>query len=284
MRILEIVVQPDIESIKAYYDKLRIYRAAIYDGSYSLIGTINLADEVTLYTYIDNSGLSTDVYRFAYFKTVGSVESSQWELSGFYFTIKALKKRIDERDDSDDHSFIDAAAAATDAVNRYCGRRFTQVIETRYFQASPSKGFYIGQGAQILEVDDLVAVAAITATGDAPIDGSTDIYLLPENAPRLDWPYTMVALKSSPANYWPTGYHSVAITATWGWPVNAITQSSVPGSVKEAAMEIALRIYQGKANGYGSTRGQADLGTDEVEDGLMSKNVKALLDPYRRKC
>lgn len=287
MRILEIVVQPDIESIKAYYDKLRIYRAATFDGSYSLITTINLADEKSLYTYIDNSGLSTDVYRFAYFKTVGSVESSRYDLPGFYFTIAALKARVNEITDTDDHSFIDTAAAATDAVNRYCGRRFNQVIETRYFQGSPSKHFYIGAGAQILCVDDFVSLSAISvtypsgATGINPVSG---VYFLPENASRKDWPYEELAIVPGGTDYWPTGYHKVAITATWGWPVNPITQSTVPAAVKEAAMEIALRLYQGKTNGYSNTIGQADLGTKEVEDGLMSKNVKSLLEMYRKGC
>lgn len=296
MRTLEIAVQPDIASIISYYQQIKVYKAATYDGTFVAVGSpIALVSGQSLYPFVDNTGLLTDVYRFSYYRTLATVaESNQYDLPVYYFTITALKARIDDGQASpdDDRNFIDAAAAATDAVNRYCGRRFNQVIETRYFEGSPSQGFYIGKGAQILMLDDFVSISAISATysgGATAINPSTGVYLLPENAPRVDWPYTSLKIIPAPnqdyslGGYWPTGYHAIAITGAWGWPLNPYTQSTVPAGVKEAAMEIALRLYMGKQNGYSNTIGQTDLGTQKVDDGLMSKNVMGLLEKYVRK-
>lgn len=286
MRILEIPVQPDIDNLITYYQEIKVYRASTYDGTYSPVGTITLVTDQSLYPFVDNSGFLTDVYRFSYYRTTGPVESDKYDLPSYYFTVNALKERINDGQATteDDRSFIDTAAAATDAINRYCGRRFNQVIETRYFEGSPSRGFYIGKGSQILYVDDFVSVSGITITGDDAIDYATEVYPLPENAPRLDWPYMQLALKPDANKEWPAGYHAIAITATWGWPVNPITQSSVPAAVKEAAMEVALRLYKGKDNSYARVSGQSDLGTVRVSDDLMNGDTKALLAPYRKMC
>jgi hypothetical protein len=285
MRILEIPVQPDITNLITYYQQIKVYRASTYDGTYSLVGTITLVADQSLYPFVDNSGLLTDVYKFSYYKTTGPVESDKYDLPSYYSTVQALKDRIDDGEvGTDDRNFIDAAAAATDAINRYCGRRFNQVIETRYFEGSPSRGFYIGKGSQILYVDDFVSVSGITITGDDAIDYATEVYPLPENAQRLDWPYMQLALKPAADKEWPTGYHAIAITATWGWPVNPITQSSVPAAVKEAAIEVALRLYKGKDNSYARVVGQNDLGATKVTDDLMNGDTRALLAPYVRKC
>jgi hypothetical protein len=308
MRILEVAVQ-DIASIKTYYDNLRIYRASSYAGTYTLLQTVPLANGQTLYPVIDNDGTATHCYRFSYYKsTVTTAESSQLDLPVYYCTVAGLKARLNETGINDDAQFVDAVAAATGAVKRYCNREFKQVVETRYLEGPTSKGQYSDREPQILYVDDLVDVSTLQVDYSGGMSGAnlttltinTDVYLWPQDTINQDEPYNGLAFVPgsnfqiaqiqsgsyrdySAGFYWPRGYQAIRVTGTWGWPVNPITQSPVPPAVREATLQIAARIYKGRDNAYSRVVGNGDLGTLRISDALMNGDTKALLETYRRK-
>jgi hypothetical protein len=308
MRILEVAVQ-DITSIKTYYDNLRIYRASSYAGAYALLQTVPLVTGQTLYPVIDNDGTATHCYRFTYYKsTATTAESSQLDIPVYYCTVAGLKARLNETGITDDAQFVDAVAAATGAVKRYCNREFKQVVETRYFEGPTLKGQYTGREPQILYVDDLVDVTTLQLDYSGGRAGAqlttltinTDVYLWPQDSSNQDEPFSGLAFVPgsnfqiaqiqsgnyrdySAGFYWPRGYQAVRVTGTWGWPVNAITQAPVPPAVKEATLQIAARIYKGRDNAYSRVIGATGVGTMQIADDLLNKDTRMMLETYRRK-
>jgi hypothetical protein len=308
MRVLEVAVQ-DITSIKTYYDNLRIYRASTYAGSYTLLQTVPLVTGQTLYSLVDNDGLTSDCYRFTYYKsTVTTAESSQLDLPVYYCTVANLKARLGETGLTDDAQFVDAVAAATGSVKRYCNREFKQVVETRYFEGPTFKGQYSGREPQLMYVDDLVAATVLQLDYSGGRLGAqlttltigTDVYLWPQDASNLDEPYNSLAFVPgsnyqiaqiqsgnyrdySAGFYWPRGYQAVRVTGTWGWPVNPVSQSPIPPAVREATLQIAARIYKGRDNAYSRVIGAAGIGTMSIADDLLNKDTRMMLETYRRK-
>jgi hypothetical protein len=310
MRVLEIAVQPDIASITGYYDKLKLYKSATYDGTYAEVTpATSLVSGQTVYPIVDNAGVASDFYRFSYYKsTPTTAESGQLDLPVYYCSIASLKSRLNETGTSDDSNFVDAVAGATGAVKRYCNRQFGQVTETRYFEGPSFKGQYTGRAPQILYVDDLLSVSELKADYTGGLAGAslttltinTDVYLWPQNVASQGEPYTGLAFVPM-ANfqvqaiqpgtyrdfasglYWPRGYQAVRVTGTWGWPVNPITQSPIPPDVREACLQIAARIYKGRDNAYSRAVGNGDLGTLKIADDLINGSTRALLETYRRK-
>lgn len=275
----------DISALITYYDKLKVYRADSYAGTYNQVGEITLLANQPVYYFNDNAGELGHFYRWTYYRTAGAIESEAWPLPVLYCTVADVKGRVNDglSDDTEDRNYMDAVAAATDAINRYCGRKFNQVEEERTFSGSPSKGFYIGKGAQFLDLNDFVEISEIEVNypaGPASISPAMDVYPLPENAAVTTWPYQQLAFKPGSSNYWPTGYSGTTITALWGWPVDPATQSPVPVAIREACIEIALRLYGGKANAYAGVKGQTDLGTQDVPHVLMGGDTAQLLQPY----
>lgn len=311
MRVLEVAVQPDIDSLISYYDKLKIYRAATYDGSYTEISAspVALAAGQTLYPVVDNDGAATDSYRFSYYKsTATTAESSMQDLPVYYCSVSSLKARLNETTTGDDLQFVDAVAAATGAVKRYCNREFKQVVETRYFEGPLFKGQYTGREPQILYVDDLVAATGLELDYSGGRTGSqlttltvgTDVYLWPQESANFDEPYNglvfvpgsnfqIAQIQSgsyrdySAGFYWPRGYRAVRVTGTWGWPFNSVTQSPIPPAVKEATLQIAARIYKGRDNAYSRVVGAEGLATMQIADDLLNKDTRMLLESYKRK-
>jgi hypothetical protein len=311
MRILEVAVQ-DIESVRGYYTSLKIYRAATYDGTYTELPTVSpvpLVAGQTLYPVVDNDGLASSCYRYSYYKsTLPTAESSLLDIPIYYCTVAGLKARLNETGTADDQQFVDAVAAATGAIRRYCNREFKQVVETRYFEGPSPKGGFTGRGPQILFVDDLVAVTALQLDyGGGGVQNpvlttltvNTDFYLWPQDADRQEEPFqglafvpganfqvqavqTGVYREQGIGLYWPRGYQAVRITGTWGWPLNAITQSSVPPAIKEACLEVAARIYKGRDNAYSRVVGAEGVGTMKIADDLLNRDTKLLLNSYRR--
>jgi hypothetical protein len=71
---------PDVDLLLADgWTHVRLYRAASYTGTASLLTSIALVAGQTLYTYDDDTGSATDWYEHCYFKTAGSVESTRSE-------------------------------------------------------------------------------------------------------------------------------------------------------------------------------------------------------------
>lgn len=125
-------------------------------------------------------------------------------------------------------------AAASRAVDDYCGRRF--YLDT----ADVARTFHLD--ASIIAIDDLssvVSVKAATAAGSFTQTGASGVdYLLqPLNAPADQRPYTLLRALT----WWPrfrctSGlYANVQITGKWGWSV-------IPEQVPQATIILATKL------------------------------------------
>lgn len=305
MRIIELIAS-DIESLSSYYTHFRVYRAATEDGTYSLLGSVALVSTKIIYTYVDNDGLDTDFYKYTYYKsTATTAETTQYSLPLYYASVSRLISRLNETAGtaSTDVHFVDAMEAATDVVSRYCKRWFSQKVETRYYEGPTPKGQYTGKGLQKLFIDDCVNLSNIvldftggqSGASTSTLTLNTHCYLWPQDAPNSYEPYNALAfiptatLPSTAAYidnyvdiYWPTGYRAIRLTGTWGWPTNPTTHTPVPGSVKEATLELACRIYKGRDNAYSRQVGSSEIGSMTIIDDLANRDVKLLLENYRK--
>lgn len=72
---LEIPV-PEIDAVMEDYTSIRVYRASSFAGSYSVITTITLVADQTAYTYEDTSGTVSSWYRFSWYNTSTTAEST----------------------------------------------------------------------------------------------------------------------------------------------------------------------------------------------------------------
>src|SRR5687768_13181232 len=68
---------PDIDEILESYNRIRLYKASSQTGTYNLLDTITLVAGTNSYSYQDETGLSTDWYRYSFFQTSDSSESVQ---------------------------------------------------------------------------------------------------------------------------------------------------------------------------------------------------------------
>lgn len=306
MRVLEILTS-DVASLISYYQQLKIYKSSTENGTYVSVGTVTLSGTTSVYPYIDNSGLTTDFYKFSYNRTTApTAESELFVLGQNYASVASLKNRLNET--GEDISFVEALIAATEQVRRYCGREFYQKIETRYFEGTLVLGGKSSQynGPQKLQVDDLLSVTSIALdySGGTPgaalttLTLNTHCYLFPQDAPQRFKPYEIIdfipsaSLPAASPNYgtstypqglyWPRGYQAIRITGTWGWPVNNLTNSPIPADVREATLQIAARIYKGRDNAYSRVTGNAAQGTLQIGDSLLNKDVIEMLKPYKK--
>jgi hypothetical protein len=308
MRVLEIVVQPNIASLITYYDQVRVYKSATDSGVFTLLGTtVTLVAGQTIYNYIDNDGLDTDFYKFTYYKSTATIaETAQYAMPAYYVFVQDLKDALDETTatSKNDAVFARCVAAATQQVTNYCLRKFHQKIETRYFEGPDFKGQYAKQNPQKLFLaDDVVSISAIQLDYSGGLSGTslttltlnTHCYLWPQEAPQRNEPYaalSFIPTATFPTAsgypdyrtgiYWPKGYRAVRLTGMWGWPQQDLTYSPVPAPVREATMQIAARIYKGRDNAYSRVIGTPDIGTLKIMDDLFNKDVKALLADYRK--
>lgn len=185
-----------------------------------------------------------------------------------YATMTELKARLDISDSTDDDMLDNALAAVSRWIELYCGRRFDQATETRYYTA---------EDGDLLRVDDLVSVTTLTTDedGDRTYEttwSATDYDLEPYNAALENRPYTTLAVSPSGSYSFPTGAKSTKLVGVFGWP-------STPGPVKEACLLLTARLFKRKDAIFGAL-GSIETGMIRIAN--LDPDVQTLLAPYRK--
>lgn len=183
-----------------------------------------------------------------------------------YATLAELKARLGVTDSASDAVYEATVEAASRAIDGYCGRRFYQLTEARYFTPVCS---------DTLDVDDLVSVSAIaTDIGGtrsyATSWSASDYELEPANAAGVGFPYTRICQKPYGTQWFPVLRRSTKVTAVWGWP-------AIPDDINEACLLLAARLAKRPASPYG-------IGGDGGEAAVISPvdlDLVALLAGYR---
>jgi hypothetical protein len=180
---------------------------------------------------------------------------------------------ISSTDSVDDETLMLALSAASEQIDAYCGRTFSEtgVTEVRYFAS------YKSDQVEVDDMDGAPTEFAYSSNGNGVYDSTIDLgnlALLPSNGSvdGLRWPTTAVRVLTTenlPVSR--NGEPTVAITATWGF-------GYVPTSVVRACIAQASRLHARNLSPYG-VAGFGDMGVVRLAQGL-DVDVQQLLTPY----
>jgi len=217
---------------------------------------------------------------------VSDVDAGTWpvqpsSLNQYYTSVEELKDRLNITVTTTDLSCQMAVQAAAKYVDRYCGRHFFQLTETRTF---------VPRDIWEQLLDDTVSITqlAVDFDGDGVFEqvwtqgtdyelmfDGREFNMLSEGEQR---PYTRARVINFAGGgrffpfIWPfSRLDRVQVIGTFGWP-------SVPLAVKQAALQLAADFFKLKDAPFGVV-GSADWGLLRVPK--QNPVVAQLLAPYR---
>lgn len=217
------------------------------------------------------TGAASDVAAFSW-----TVQSPA--LNRNYCSAEELKSRLQITSTADDSEIALAVAAASRAIDRYCGRYFYRVTDTLTYV--PDTMYHVC-------VDDLVSVTTLATdpAGTTPQGGTFPIswpagswQLTPYNPgdPGEPWPYTTIRAVGSLTFPYVVPQvlmrqDRVQVTGVFGWP-------AVPLVVRQMSLQVAAEIFRSKD----APTGGGVPGDFAVAVITASPMVRAMLDAYRR--
>lgn len=166
----------------------------------------------------------------------------------------------------DDHILEISLAAAGEAINRYCFRRF--IVPT-----TTSTVIVEATDTHLIRVPDIaseqgLAIEVETSPGVfSALPGAT-LLLTPTDAPIEGRPYTSIVVRGATLA---TG-QLVRVTARFGW-------TAVPAAVRQAALLLTTRLMKRKDSPLG-IQAAPDMGQMRVS--RVDPDVAQMLDPLRR--
>lgn len=199
-------------------------------------------------------------------------------LNRYYCTAEELKSRLQISTTSDDSEIALAVAAASRAVDGYCGRYFWRGTDTRT---------YVPRDLYQTRTDDLVSVSALatdpagnTAQGGTfPVSWPAGSFqLLPYNPGTFGepWPFTKVRAVGGFTFPWVVPLllmrmDRVQVTGVFGWP-------AVPAVIRSMTLTVAAEVFRSKdAPGGGGAPGEFAVAVISA-----SPMVRQALEVYRR--
>ena len=166
----------------------------------------------------------------------------------------------------DDHILEIALAAAGEAINRHCFRRFVVPTATSTVVVEASEGNYI-RVPDIASEQGLGIEVEVTPGVFSPLAGAS-LLLTPTDAPLEGRPYTAIVVRGATL----APGQLVRVTARFGW-------SAVPAAVRQAALLLTTRLMKRKDSPLG-IQGAPEMGQMRVT--RVDPDVAQLLDPLRR--
>ncbi len=187
-----------------------------------------------------------------------------------YTTLAELKARLNSPPAANDAVLESVIEAVSRWIDKYCGRRFYALSETRYFTAEDDELVFVG---------DLLSVTSLATdrTGDrsyGDIWQSTDYDLEPANADLDGKPFTQIRTAPTGRYSFPTFRRGVKVVGEFGYSLAA------PDEVSEACLLQASRLFRRKDAPFG-VAGAPEIGQMSVIPRL-DPDVRTLLDPFRK--
>ncbi len=152
-------------------------------------------------------------------------------------------------------------------IDRHCGRRFSAVTDTRYYEEEAVRGDVLWVG------EDLLTVTPLTNGDDsATVIPSTEYWLVDRNEGPPYWGIRLYA----DSNYaWEVDTDKwITVLGTWGYAADP------PADIVQACIEWAAYAYRQK-DSTGDVVVVPEAGMITVPEG-MPKTVKLALEPYVR--
>lgn len=186
--------------------------------------------------------------------------------------LRAFVRILDAADTSEDTHLSSAITAASRAIDHATRRQFGLAASAvaRYYTPYVSDVY-----GRCIDIDDLMTVSGLVVKTDLNDDQTyentiTGYRLWPLNAAGDSKPWTKLAFPTTVSVSGNSG--SVEVTAQWGW-------SSVPATVKEAALIQASRFYKRKDSPYG-VAGSDEMGGQLRLMAKVDPDVYTMLLPY----
>lgn len=173
----------------------------------------------------------------------------------------------------DNTLFTSLLASVKAFIDRYCGKTFEGVSETRYY--TPLKG------SNCLLVDSFTGNPTVTILNQ---DGTTDRVLTQGQASDfITAPYNSTEKNQLELTglgwytHWPCWKHSVQVVATFGG------SAAVPSDIELVATQLVGRLAaDGVSNGKkAEALGDYSVSYGEVQDSATEMSVTTILDSYR---
>jgi len=202
-------------------------------------------------------------------------------LGDSYATLAQLKARLGITDSGDDTPLTNALAAASRAIEGFCGRQFNDAGP-----GNESARIYYPDSLTEVVVEDFQSSAGLVVAADYSNAGtyptviaSSNYQLEPLNGifdGTPGWPYYRIRAIQTwyPLPLWSIGdpRTSIQVTARWGW-------AAVPPPVVEACLIIAEELFKVKDSVFG-VAGFDSNGAVRVRD---NPKAGSLLMRYQRK-
>lgn len=196
-----------------------------------------------------------------------------------YLEVAAVKAVLDVPDATEDAELEAAIAAASRAIDAYCGRQFGQADEpvARIYPATETAASRTG-----ITIDDLMTTEALEIDVDEADDGAFSTAFALDTAARL-WPWNAAAdgrpwteLRVIGSSRFPRRARAVRITAQWGW-------TEIPELVKRACLLQTIRLFKRPDAPFG-VAGSPEIGGEPLR--LLARldpDVELLLVGLRRR-
>jgi hypothetical protein len=130
-------------------------------------------------------------------------------------------------------------------------RAIDQIQKTRYYETSETR-YYTPRGPyKDLAIDDLTSLTSValdmagTGTYSTTLTNGTHFSLEPINNPLEGKPYRTISLKPQSGQWFPCYQNSVKVVGSFGW-------SAIPSTINQAALLLAVRIFQRKDAPFGA--------------------------------
>jgi uncharacterized phiE125 gp8 family phage protein len=192
-----------------------------------------------------------------------------------YGSLANLKTYLGITKTEDDAILTALLPRAQGIIDRYTGRTFEAVTQTRYYERIAQDW----TDWRLLVVDgDLLTVTSLK-NGDAAatVISPSDYWLWPFSAPSERAPYWGIRLKENGVT---TGWEfdsdgRVEVTGTWGYSATA------PADIEHATLRLAGYLYRQRDAQVFETTADPVTGQMTIPPG-MPKDVRLILDQYRR--
>ena len=183
-----------------------------------------------------------------------------------YTTWAAVKTYLDISGTGDDALGALLVNRVTDAIDRYCRRRFRAVTATRYFD--------VPSGDTLFLDDDLLSITTLT-NGDGNVITSASYVLLPKNKS----PKYAIRLKENTSTVWEgsttTDYQAISVAGSWGY-------STTPADdIVHAAIRWTAWLYRQRDGVFGQSGTAGRIGVVDAPQSLP-EDIELMLKPYKR--
>ncbi len=170
----------DINTVRATYVSIRLYRATNQYGNYAALADITLSANTYHYTYEDNSGDINKWYKYSYYNSIGPVESG---ISAPFRPEGTTLQRIRQRAITEYGAGVVFAASA--GTNNTVITTDFRLLSSSLFSTSKGKGTWLYRPGEDNPINSRMIVNYNPVSGELTI--GADWAANPNSGDEMEW-------------------------------------------------------------------------------------------------